>query len=141
MCHFIFIVIVKVFSSVLATVWLVAPDKCLCYHGYCYVISNVVICLEVAELVYDTKTLYFILFLSLHFEMHASIHRSHNCIFIDVFLSGAGVAHWQCVGAHCPAACSVLGSILPWGESLLVEGIFPFELTWVLTPFPESFFG
>ena len=43
--------------------------------------------------------------------------------------------------AHCPAWCSVMGSILLWGEFFLEEGIFLLEFTWVLTPFPQNSFG
>ena len=35
------------------------------------------------------------------------------------------------------AVHSVAGSILLWGN-FLVEGIFPLELTWVQTPFPQK---
>ena len=42
--------------------------------------------------------------------------------------------------ACCPAGCSVMGSILLCGF-FPVEGIFPMELTWVLTPFPQNSFG
>ena len=41
------------------------------------------------------------------------------------------VVRWD----HCPAWCSVVGSILPL-QYFPVEGFFPMELTWVLTPFP-----
>ena len=37
------------------------------------------------------------------------------------------------------AVHSVAGSILLWGN-FLVEGIFPLELTWVQTPFPQKLF-
>ena len=37
------------------------------------------------------------------------------------------------------AVHSVAGSILLWG-SFPVEGIFPLELTWVQTPFPQKLF-
>ena len=47
------------------------------------------------------------------------------------------VACW----ARCPAWQSVVGSILLWGYFFPVEGIFPLELTWVLTPFPQNSFG
>ena len=38
------------------------------------------------------------------------------------------------------AVYSVAGSILLWGN-FPVEGIFPLELTWVQTPFPQNSFG
>ena len=37
------------------------------------------------------------------------------------------------------AVHSVAGSILLWGH-FPVEGIFPLELTWVQTPFPQKLF-
>ena len=37
------------------------------------------------------------------------------------------------------AVHSVAGSILLWGN-FPVEGIFPLELTWVQTPFPQKLF-
>ena len=39
---------------------------------------------------------------------------------------------------HCPAQCSVTCSTL---LCALVQGIFPLELAWVLTPFPRNSFG
>ena len=37
------------------------------------------------------------------------------------------------------AVYSVTGSILLWGN-FPVEGIFPLELTWIQTPFPQKLF-
>ena len=42
--------------------------------------------------------------------------------------------------AHCPVLCSIAGSILDAGNKN-TQGIFPLELTWVLTPFPQNSFG
>ena len=47
---------------------------------------------------------------------------------------GAGIAQLVVLGL---AVHSVAGSILLWGH-FLVEGIFPLELTWVQTPFPQK---
>ena len=41
--------------------------------------------------------------------------------------------------ARCPAWCSVVGSVLLWGE-ICGRGDFPLELTWLLTPFPQNSF-
>ena len=41
--------------------------------------------------------------------------------------------------AHCPAWCSVMGSIVFWGKFFSGRGFFPLELTWVL--FPKNSFG
>ena len=46
---------------------------------------------------------------------------------------GAGIAQLVVLGL---TVHSVAGSILLWGLS--VEGIFPLELTWVQTPFPQK---
>ena len=47
--------------------------------------------------------------------------------------NGSLVVCW----AHCPALCSVVGSILLWGFFFfLVKGFLSLQLTWVLTPFP-----
>ena len=51
----------------------------------------------------------------------------------------AGIACWQCV------ALAVLLNVVSWvrsslGKVFLVEGIFPLELTWALTPFPKNSF-
>ena len=50
---------------------------------------------------------------------------------------GAGIAELVVLGL---AVHSVAGSILLWG-TFSVEGIFPLELTWVQTPFPQNSFG
>ena len=56
-------------------------------------------------------------------------------------LAGAGIAPWQCVGL------TVLLDAALWVQSssekgfFPVEGIFPLEFTWVLTPFPKNSFG
>ena len=50
--------------------------------------------------------------------------------------SGGRISSLVVVGL---AVHSVLGSILLWGN-FLVEGIFPLELTWVQTPFPQKLF-
>ena len=47
---------------------------------------------------------------------------------------GAGIAQLVVLGL---AVHSVTGSILLWGH-FPVEGIFPLELTWVQTPFPQK---
>ena len=47
---------------------------------------------------------------------------------------GAGIAQLVVLGL---AVHSVAGSILLWGH-FPVEGIFPLELTWVQTPFPQK---
>ena len=44
------------------------------------------------------------------------------------------------VGSAWARCHSVAGSILLWGH-FPVEGIFPLELTWVQTPFPQNSFG
>ena len=49
---------------------------------------------------------------------------------------GAGIAQLVVLGL---AVHSVEGSILLWGH-FPVEGIFPLELTWVQTPFPQKLF-
>ena len=49
---------------------------------------------------------------------------------------GAGIAQLVVLGL---AVHSVAGSILLWGH-FPVEGIFPLELTWVQTPFPQELF-
>ena len=49
---------------------------------------------------------------------------------------GAGIAQLVVLGL---AVHSVAGSILLWGL-FPVEGIFPLELTWVQTPFPQKLF-
>ena len=77
--------------------------------------------------------------LSLHISELATTHTS---------LWGRNSSLVEC-WARCPAGCSVVGSILLWGDffcrkkafSLPVEGIFPFELTWVLSPFSQNSFG
>ena len=51
---------------------------------------------------------------------------------------GAGIAQSVVCWARCPAWCA----LRVWFSSELpVGGIFPLELTWVLTPFPKNFFG
>ena len=47
---------------------------------------------------------------------------------------GAGIPQLVVLGL---AVHSVAGSILLWGH-FRVEGIFPLELTWVQTPFPQK---
>ena len=47
---------------------------------------------------------------------------------------GAGIAQLVVLGL---AVHSVAGSILLWGH-FPVEGMFPSELTWVQTPFPQK---
>ena len=49
---------------------------------------------------------------------------------------GAGIAQLVVLGL---AVHNVAGSILLWGH-FPVEGIFPLELTWVQTPFPQKLF-
>ena len=49
---------------------------------------------------------------------------------------GAEIAQLVVLGL---AVHSVTGSILLWGH-FPVEGIFPLELTWVQTPFPQKLF-
>ena len=49
---------------------------------------------------------------------------------------GAGIAQLVVLGL---AVHSIVGSILLWGH-FPVEGIFPLELTWVQTPFPQKLF-
>ena len=51
--------------------------------------------------------------------------------------AGAGIAQ---LVVHGLAVHGVAGSILLWGH-FPVEGIFPLELTWVQTPFPQNSFG
>ena len=51
-------------------------------------------------------------------------------------LLGAGIAQLVVFGLP---VHSVAGSILLWGH-FPVEGIFPLELTWVQTPFPQKLF-
>ena len=56
---------------------------------------------------------------------------------IYIHLKGARIAQWLVCWAHCPAWCSVAGSILLWTS---ITGDFPLVLTWVLTPLPKNFF-
>ena len=51
-------------------------------------------------------------------------------------VEGAGIAQLVVLGL---AVHSIAGSILLWGH-FPVEGIFPLELTWVRTPFPQKLF-
>ena len=85
-----------------------------------------------------------LLFLILATVLMYTYKVRNACIFTShmadctLFWSGVTlVVCWAC----CPAWCSVVGSILLWGEFFPIEGIFPLELTWVLTPFPQSAFG
>ena len=52
----------------------------------------------------------------------------------SVMRGGAGIAQLVVFGL---AVHSITGSILLWGH-FPVEGIFPLELTWVQTPFPQK---
>ena len=52
-------------------------------------------------------------------------------------MHGAGIAQLVVLGL---AVQSVAGSILLWGN-FPEEGIFPLELTWLQTPFPQNSFG
>ena len=56
------------------------------------------------------------------------------CVF-ETYM-GTGIAQLVVLGL---AVHSVAGSILLWGH-FLVERIFPLELTWVQTPFPQKLF-
>ena len=49
-------------------------------------------------------------------------------------IAGAGIVQLVVLGL---AVHSVAGSILLWGH-FPVQGIFPLELTWVQTPFPQK---
>ena len=62
---------------------------------------------------------------NLRFFTISSLHRE-----------GPGIAQLVVLGL---AVHSVAGSILLWGH-FPVEGIFPLELTWVQTPFPQKLF-
>ena len=68
-------------------------------------------------------------------------HKVLVCVVVVVFLKlaleGAGIAQ---LVVHGLAVHGVAGSILLWGH-FPVEGIFPLELTWVQTPFPQNSFG
>ena len=63
-------------------------------------------------------------------------HILQSCPTFDTFRrqTGAGIAQLVVLGL---AVHSVAGSILLWGH-FPVEGIFPLELTWVQTPFPQK---
>ena len=63
--------------------------------------------------------------------------RAAPCNPIHVVSVGAGIAQLVVLGL---AVHSVAGLILLWGH-FPVEGIFPLELTWVQTPFPQNSFG
>ena len=56
---------------------------------------------------------------------------------ITACVGGARIAQLVVLGL---AVHSVAGSILLWGH-FPEEGIFPLELTWVQTPFPQNSFG
>ena len=60
-----------------------------------------------------------------------------HCVMSELKgVKGAGIAQLVVLGL---AVHSVAGSILFWGH-FPVEGIFPLELTWVQTPFPQKLF-
>ena len=61
-----------------------------------------------------------------------TLRVSGKCV--QMHMSGAGIAQLVVLGL---AVHSVVGSILLWGH-FPVEGIFPLELTWVQTPFPQK---
>ena len=63
---------------------------------------------------------------SVYGSMYASLSRPRPF--------GAGIAQLVVLGL---AVHSIVGSILLWGH-FPVEGIFPLELTWVQTPFPQK---
>ena len=54
---------------------------------------------------------------------------------------GAGIARWVVCWAHCRCVMQRRGFDPLLRKSFPVEGIFPLELTWVLTPFPQNSFG
>ena len=68
------------------------------------------------------------------------IAQIHHCVqfllYHEYHQLGAGIAQLVVLGL---AVHSVAGSILLWGH-FPVEGIFPLELTWVQTPFPQKLF-
>ena len=66
---------------------------------------------------------------------HSLVHYQLPCPPLR-YNSGAGIAQLVVLGL---AVHSVAGSILLWGH-FPVEGIFPLELTWVQTPFPQELF-
>ena len=51
---------------------------------------------------------------------------------------GAGIAQWLCVGLA--VMLDAASWVQSWDIFFLVERIFPLELTWVLTPFPQNSF-
>ena len=79
-----------------------------------------------------------------------TINIIYNFIFISILFILLSIVEWQNGGrnsllvmcwACCPVWCSIMGSILLWGEFFfLVQRIFSKELTWVLTPFPKHSF-
>ena len=68
------------------------------------------------------------------------------CTVFIIIIIGMNLIITVCLGRNSSvgsawARChSVAGSILLWGH-FPVEGIFPLELTWVQTPFPQNSFG
>ena len=78
---------------------------------------------------------------------NSSVNNNNNNDFISIALFHVKHAQLRCtmpmnntqlvvLGL---AVHSVMGSILLWGH-FPVEGIFPLELTWVQTPFPQKLF-
>ena len=66
-----------------------------------------------------------------------SILKLHSSQFhFQIKMGGARIAQLVVLGL---AVHSVAGLILLWGH-FPVEGIFPLELTWVQTPFPQKLF-
>ena len=55
-------------------------------------------------------------------------------LLIIIKIKWAGIAQ---LVVHGLAVHGIAGSILLWGN-FPVEGIFPLELTWVQTPFPQK---
>ena len=66
-----------------------------------------------------------------------TIHRKRGNEPRSGVRNSSSVVCW----ARFPAWCSVVGSILYWGDFFPVEGTFPMELTRVRTPLPQNFFG
>ena len=65
--------------------------------------------------------------------------NTHKTSYNNLVKSSSGGRN-SSVGSAWACCHSVAGSILLWGH-FLVEGIFPLELTWVQTPFPQNSFG
>ena len=79
----------------------------------------------------------FVLHLMIDFSVFLMLKQSRMVNALSLIRDGAGIAQLVVLGL---TVHSVAGSILLWGH-FLVEGIFPLELIWVQTPFPQNSFG